>query len=67
LYAVRLGRLPRRRPEAGSAVEIDLAGDGGGLPIETSVSHSEGISVQVYAFRESGNEKYIAAITRDID
>ncbi|KAF5625323.1 succinate-semialdehyde dehydrogenase [Fusarium tjaetaba] len=55
LHAVRLAGVPRCRPGDRSAVEIDLAGDCGGLPIETSVPHSEDVSVQVHAFGESGN------------
>ncbi|KAF5651422.1 succinate-semialdehyde dehydrogenase [Fusarium sp. NRRL 25303] len=47
LHAVRLAGVPRCRPEDRSAVEINLAGDCGGLPIETSVSHIEDVSVQL--------------------
>ncbi|KAF5535786.1 succinate-semialdehyde dehydrogenase [Fusarium napiforme] len=47
LHAVRLAGVPRCRPEDRSAVEIDIAGDCGGLSIEASVSHSEDVSVQL--------------------
>ncbi|KAF1854310.1 hypothetical protein Lal_00013158 [Lupinus albus] len=54
LHAVRLAGVPRCRPEDRSAVEIDIAGDCGGLSIEASVSHSEDVSVQVHAFGNLG-------------